>query len=69
MIIKQYQPPSPTNKHPYNTPDRGSNGNNHGIGTVNCYRKDLHTRGCRDPRTTSFLRKCNLTKNYLAPVY
>ena len=69
IIIKQCQPPSPTNKHLYNTPDRGSNGNSQEIGTVNCYRKDLHTRGCRDPRTTSFLRKCNLTKNYLAPVY
>ena len=33
---------------------------------VNCCRKDLHTRGCSDPRSTSFLCKCNLTKSYLA---
>ena len=62
---RQYQPPSPRNKRPYNTLDGGPNGNNPGIGVVNYCRKDLHTRVCRDPRPTSFLCKCNLTKSYL----
>ena len=64
MIIKsQYQPPSPRKKHPYNTPDGGPNGNSQGIGAVNCCRKDLHPSGCRDPRSTSLLCKCNPTKS------
>ena len=29
---------------------------------VNCCRKDPHPRGCRYPRFSSFLCKCNLTK-------
>ena len=29
---------------------------------VNCCRKDPHPRGCRYPRVSSFLCKCNLTK-------
>ena len=53
---RQYQPPTPRD-------------NSQGIGAINCCRKDLHTRGCRDPGTTSFLIKCNLTKDYLASVY
>ena len=57
----------PRNKYPYNTPDGGSNSNSQGIGAVNCCCKDLHTRGCRDPRSTS-LCKWNLTKSYLASV-
>ena len=65
---RQYQPPYPRNKHPYNTPDRGPNGNSQGIGAINCCRKDLHTRGYRDPRTTSFLYNCKLTKNCLATI-
>ena len=30
--------------------------------TVNCCHKDPHPRGCRYPRFSSFLCKCNLTK-------
>ena len=65
---RQYQSPIPRNKHPYNTPDKDPNGNSQGIGAINCCRKDTNTRGCRDPRTTSFLCKCNLNKYYLASV-
>ena len=65
---RQYQPPSPGNKHLYNTPDGGPNGNSQGKGAVSYCHKDLHTRGCRDPRSISFLRKCSLTKSYLASV-
>ena len=61
----QYQAHSPGNKHLYNTPDRDPNDTSQGKGTVNYCRKDLHTRGCRDPRSTSFLYKYNLTKSYL----
>ena len=68
IIKRQYQPSSLRNRHPYNTPDRGPNGNSLGIGVINCCRRGLHTRGCKDPRTTSFLCKCNLTKNYLTSV-
>ena len=53
---------------PTNTPDGDPIGNSQGIGAINCCRKDLHTKGCRDPRSTSFLCKCNLTKSYLASV-
>ena len=65
---RQHQSPFPRNKHPYNTSDRGPNGNSQGIEAVNCCCKDLHTRGCRDSRSTSFLCKYNLTKSYLASV-
>ena len=34
-----------------------------GPGVVNCCRKDLHPGSFRDPRSTSFLSKCNLTKS------
>ena len=51
---RQYQPPSPKNRHPYKNPDGGANSNSQGIGAVDCCRKDLHTRGCRDPRSTPF---------------
>ena len=47
---------------PYNIPDGGPYGDSQGIGAVNCCRKDLHPRGCRYPRFSSFLCKCNLTK-------
>ena len=50
-------------KDPYNTPDGGPHGNSQGIGALNCCRKDLHPRGCRYPRFSSFLCKCNLTKS------
>ena len=62
IIKRQYQPPSPRKKHPYNTPVGGLHSNRQGIGAVNCYRKDLHPRGCRNARSISFLCKCNLTK-------
>ena len=65
---RQYQSPSPRNKHPYNTPDGGPNSNSQGIGAVNSYRKYLHTRGCRDARSTLFLCKCNFIKSYLVSV-
>ena len=70
IIIKkmQYQDSYPRNKHPYNTPDKDPNSNSQGIGAVNCRRKDLDITGCRDPRSTSFLFKCNLTKSYLSSV-
>ena len=48
---------------PYNIPDGVPYGNSQGIGAVNCCRKDLHPRGCRYPRFSSFLCKCNLTKS------
>ena len=41
IIKRQYQAPFPSNKHPYNTPDRGPKGNSQGIGAVKCCRKDL----------------------------
>ena len=47
---------------PYNAPDGGPYGNSQGTGAVNCCRKDLHPRGCRHPRFSSFLCKCNLTR-------
>ena len=56
-------PPQEIKKDPYNTPDGGPYGNSQGIGAVNCCRKDLHPRGCRYPRFSSFLCKCNLTKS------
>ena len=46
---------------PYNIPDGGPYGASQGIGAINCCRKDLHHRGCRYPRFSSFLCKCNLT--------
>ena len=48
---------------PYNTPNGGPNGNNEGIGAVNCCHKEHHPRGCRYSRFSSFLCKCNLTKS------
>ena len=51
----------PQEIYPCNTSDRSPCGNSQGIGSVNCYRKNFHPRGCRDPRSTSFLCKCNLT--------
>ena len=47
---------------PYDSSDGGPYGNSQGIGAVNCCRKDLHFRGCRYPRFSSLLCKCNLTK-------
>ena len=63
QIIKkgQYQLLFSRKTHPYNTPDRGPHSNSQRIGVANYCRKDLHPRGCRDPR--SFLCKCNLTKS------
>ena len=65
---RQYQPPSPRKKHPYNTADGGLHSSSQGIGAVSCCFKDLHPRGCRDSRSISFLCKCNLTKSLLASV-
>ena len=50
------------NEDPCNAPDRGPYSNSQGIVAVNCCRKDIHPRGCRYPRFSSFLCKCNLTK-------
>ena len=39
---------------------------------INCHHKDPHSKGCRDPRSTSFLCKCNLTKIiqlFIKPVF
>ena len=59
---RQYQPPSQTKKHLCITPDGGLHGNSQITGAVNCCRKDLHPRGCRDPRFSSFFNG-NLTKS------
>ena len=59
----QHRPPCPRKKDPYNTPDGGSYDNSQGTEAINCWRKDLHPRGCRYPRFFSFLCKCNLTKS------
>ena len=48
---------------PYNTPDGGPHSSSQGIGAINCCWKDLHPRGRRHPRFSSFLCKRNLTKS------
>ena len=50
-------------KYPYNTSERDPHGNSQGIGAVNCCRKDLYPRGCRDPTSTSYLCKRDPTKS------
>ena len=62
MIIQKVLAFFPKKK---NTPtsDGGPYGNSPRIGAANCCRKDLHPRGCKEPRSTTFLRKCNLTKS------
>ena len=47
---------------PYNIPDGDPYGDSQGIGAVICRRKDLHPKGRRYPRFSSFLCKCNVTK-------
>ena len=46
----------PKEKYPYSTSDGGPHSNSQGIGTINCCRKDLHPRVCRDPRSTLFYK-------------
>ena len=64
----QYQPPFSRKKQPFNISDKDPHGNSQGIKIVNYCHKDLHPRGCRDPRSTSLLCMCNLTKSYLTSV-
>ena len=47
---RQYQPPFPRRKHPYNILDGDPHENSQGIRAANCCHKDLNHRGFRDPR-------------------
>ena len=52
-------------KHPYKTSGGGPHCNSQGVGATNSCGRDLHPRGCRDPRCSLFLCKCNLTQSTL----
>ena len=65
---RQYQPPPLKKKEPYNTTNGGTHDSSQGIRVVNCYHKELHPRCGTDPRSSSVLCKCNLTKSYLTSV-
>ena len=60
---RKYQPPSSRSKCSCKTPDGGPHRNSQGIEAVKFCRKNIHSKGCRDPISSSFLCKYNLTKS------